>query len=151
MPGHREYVCDFGRSFEGLCLVVIEDQSSRVGKFQSHMLCVSLKKLFTSYTVLSLAAHPDQGVSHSKSNFCCTRTKASVGVINSIFHWVFERLTAQEMSPQEMFFSIGFLNRYCSSLRCREAAAELVMLLAPLCLGSLANTFIESYLDKLSP
>ena len=149
MPGHRECICSLGRS--GLCLVVIEDQSSRVGKFQSHMLCVSLKKLFTSHTVLSLAAHPDQGVSHSQSNFCRTRTTASVGLSNSIFQWVLERLTAKEMSPQELVFSIGFLNRYCSSLYCREAAEELVMLLAPLCLSSLANTFIEFYLDKLSP
>ena len=149
MPGHREYVCALGRSLEGLCLVVIEEQSSRVGKFQSHMLCVSLKKLFTSYTVLSLVAHPDQGVSHVKSNSCCTGTKASVAVSNSIFQWVLERLAAQEMSSQEVVFSIGFLNRYCSGFRCREAATDLVMLLAPLCLSLLENTFMESYLDEL--
>ena len=40
----------------------------------------------------------------------------------------------KDMSPQEIVFSIGLFNRYCSSLRCREAATELVMLLDPLCL-----------------
>ena len=151
MPGHREYVCAFGRSFEGLCLVVIEEQNSRVGKFQRHLHCVSLKKLFTSYTVLSLAAHPDQGVSHVKSNSCCTGTKDSVAVSNSIFQWVLERLAAQEMSSQEVVFSIGFLNRYCNGSRCREAATDLVMLLAPLCLSLLENTFLEFYLDEIVP
>ena len=112
MPGHRQYVCALGRSFEGLGLVVIEDQNTRIGKFESHMICVSLKKLFTSHNVLPLAALPDQGVSYSQSNFCCTRTTASVGLSNSIIQWVLERLTAKEMSPQELFFSIGFLNRY---------------------------------------
>ena len=57
----------------------------------------------------------------------------------------------KDMSPKEIVFSIGLFNRYCSSLRCREAATELVMLLAPLCLRCLGNAPIESYLDKLSP
>ena len=36
------------------------------------------------------------------------------------------------MSAQEMVLSICLLNRYCSSRRCRGAAAELVTSLAPL-------------------
>ena len=33
-----------------------------------------------------------------------------------------------------MLTAVDLLNRYCNGRRCREAAAELIMLLAPLCL-----------------
>ena len=71
-----------------------------------------------------------------------------------------------------MVQSVDLLNRYCSSRRCREAAAELVTSLAPLCLPGpswpwntvigghklwpalghrRANKPIDAYLDRLFP
>ena len=124
------------------------DEGIRVSKFQSDMLLISLRERLTSDAVLAVAADSCQTSRRSMSSSCCATINANYGVSNSIVQWILDRLIAEGVTAAQMVESIDLLNRYCRSLRCRQAAAELVTSLAPLCLPgpeSLWKTIIDGY------
>ena len=108
MFGHAESVFVFRRPVEGLGLVAI-DEGTKVCRFQSHMFFISLKKLFRRNTAVPGAGDPCLGVSQFKSSSCCKYMQTDVGVSNSIVRWIMQRLIAQEMSLQDLVFSIGVM------------------------------------------
>ena len=50
-----------------------------------------------------------------------------------------------------MLTVVDLLNRYCNGRRCREAAAELIMLLASLCLHARRLCVVCGYKKEMSP
>ena len=106
MLEHAESTFVFRRPVEGLSVVAI-DEGTKMCRDQSRMFFISFKKLFRRNTAVPGAGDPCLGVSQFKSSSCCKHMQADVGVSNSIVRWILQRLIAQEMSSQDLVFSIG--------------------------------------------
>ena len=121
---------------------------------------------------MALAADPCQQNQFSKTGSICSSMKANHGVSDSVIKWLLERLIAEDVAGRDMLAAVDLLNRYHNSRRCREASAELVSFLSPLCMPSApevwnhivdgkrlwpalghreARTRIDRYLDREFP